>query len=193
LTSLYNLVGQRKYLSPAERAKLLRVATEFPLAEQAFCRLMVETGCRISEALVLTIGRIDFSAGAIVFESLKKRRRGVFRSVPLSPDLCRLLEAVVAAVSPTPNTRVWAWSRMTAFRKLKAIMAKAGITGAHAMPKGLRHGFAIAAVDTGVPLNMVQKWMGHAALSTTAIYANAIGPEERRLARRMWKSVPDGA
>jgi site-specific recombinase XerD len=33
---------------------------------------------------------------------------------------------------------------------------------------------------------MVQKWLGHANLATTAIYANAIGPEEKQLAERMW-------
>ncbi|MDT8873452.1 hypothetical protein RAA17_25850 [Komagataeibacter rhaeticus] len=29
-----------------------------------------------------------------------------------------------------------------------------------------------------MPLNMVQKWLGHAQLSTTAIYADAVGAEE---------------
>ncbi len=35
-------------------------------------------------------------------------------------------------------------------------------------------------------LHMVQKWMGHAQLSTTAIYANAVGKEEQHIAARMW-------
>jgi hypothetical protein len=29
------------------------------------------------------------------------------------------------------------------------------------------------------PLNLVQKWLGLVQLSTTAIYANAVGEEER--------------
>ena len=53
-------------------------------------------------------------------------------------------------------------------------------------PKGLRHGFGVAAVTTGIPLNMVQKWLGHAQLSTTAIYADAVGVEEKSIASRMW-------
>ncbi|MEA3152395.1 MAG: integrase/recombinase XerD, partial [Gammaproteobacteria bacterium] len=28
----------------------------------------------------------------------------------------------------------------------------------------LRHGFGVAAVTAGVPLNLVQKWLGHAQL-----------------------------
>ena len=32
----------------------------------------------------------------------------------------------------------------------------------------------INATVNGVPLHMVQKWMGHAQYSTTAIYANSV-------------------
>jgi integrase len=34
--------------------------------------------------------------------------------------------------------------------------------------------------------NLVQKWLGHAQLSTTAVYANVVGVEEKDVARRMW-------
>ena len=60
-------------------------------------------------------------------------------------------------------------------------MARAGVRGPQASPKGLRHGFGVAAVTAGVPLNLVQKWLGHAQLSTTAIYADAVGEEEHAI------------
>jgi integrase/recombinase XerD len=41
-------------------------------------------------------------------------------------------------------------------------------------------------VHAGIPLNLVQKWLGHAQLTTTAIYADARGAEEKDIARRMW-------
>lgn len=82
---------------------------------------------------------------------------------------------------------LWPWSRMTAWRRVQEVMAAADITpGPHACPKGLRHGFGINAISKGVPLNLLQKWLGHAQLSTTAIYANAIGQEEQNIAARMW-------
>jgi integrase/recombinase XerD len=65
-------------------------------------------------------------------------------------------------------------------------MQEARLDGPHASPKGLRHGFGVAAVSAGIPLNLVQKWLGHAQLTTTAIYANAVGAEEQDIARRMW-------
>lgn len=64
-------------------------------------------------------------------------------------------------------------------------MDSAGISRPQASPKGLRHGFGVAAVQAGIPLNMVQKWLGHAQLSTTAIYADAVGAEEQAIAERM--------
>ena len=65
-------------------------------------------------------------------------------------------------------------------------MEAADLHGPHATPKGLRHGFGIQAVSAGIPLNLVQKWLGHAQLSTTAIYADAVGEEEQSIASRMW-------
>jgi Phage integrase family len=77
---------------------------------------------------------------------------------------------------------------MTGWRRVCEVMARAGVRGPHASPKGLRHGFGVAAVTAGVPLNLVQKWLGHAQLSTTAIYADAVGEEEHAIAARMWCS-----
>lgn len=44
----------------------------------------------------------------------------------------------------------------------------------------------VKAVTSQVPLNMVQKWLGHAQLVTTSIYADAVGPEAKQIAERMW-------
>ena len=40
-----------------------------------------ERAGRLSEALDLTAERVDLTSGVIVFESLKKRRKGVYRAV----------------------------------------------------------------------------------------------------------------
>lgn len=87
-----------------------------------------------------------------------------------------------------PDARVWSWSRGRAWYLIKGIMLQAGIApGPHCVPKGLRHGFAIEALRKGVPLNLVQRWLGHASLKTTAIYLEiAVGDEEREIAARMW-------
>jgi integrase len=83
---------------------------------------------------------------------------------------------------------LWPWARNTAWRYVKVVMATAGIPdGPHRSPKGLRHGYGVHAIGVGVSLNMLSKWMGHATLEVTAIYANALGAEEQGIAARMWQ------
>ena len=82
---------------------------------------------------------------------------------------------------------IWALSRVRIWQIVKRIMIAAEVPDApHRSPKGLRHGFGVHAVVQGVPLHMLQKWLGHAQLSTTAIYADAVGREEQDIAARMW-------
>ena len=47
--------------------------------------MLAYTGCRISEALALTADRVDLTANVIIFKSLTKRRRGVYRLSCLIP------------------------------------------------------------------------------------------------------------
>jgi integrase/recombinase XerD len=60
-----------------------------PTESANICMTLAHAGCRLSEALALTVDRVDLAAGVpvLVFESLKKRRTGVFRSVPVPPAL----------------------------------------------------------------------------------------------------------
>ena len=128
----------------------------------------------------------------LIFESLKKRRQGVYRAVPVPPTFLAVLEEAhgIRVLRREPNsgraTHLWPWSRPTGWRHVRAVMHAAGIQGMHATPKGLRHAFGIKAIVSAVPLHLLQKWLGHAQLSTTAIYADATGPEEKQIAERMW-------
>ena len=63
-------------------------------------------------------------------------------------------------------------------------IAKGGANASNG-PKGLRHGFEIHTVVKGIPLHMLQKWMGQALLSTTTIYADAIGKEKQDIAAKI--------
>jgi len=190
---LFDQDGQRKYLTADEREAFLRAAERAPRDVRTLCGVLAFTGCRISEALALTVDRVDLAGRLIVFESLKKRRKGVYRGVPVPPALLDALDLVHGIRQLQQgrgngrNVRLWSMSRPTAWRQVKAVMDAAGIgAGPQTSPKGLRHGFGVAAVSAGIPLNMVQKWLGHAQLSTTAIYAAAVGDEEHHIASKMW-------
>ena len=185
MMQLFDAAGERKYLTPEQRQMFLRAAEKAPAEVRTFCLTLGMTGCRLSEGLGLIATRVDCAARLVIFESLKKRRKGVFRAVPVPGDFWRTLDAV-HDLGALGNERLWKWSRTTAWRRVKEVMSAADIQGLYACPKGLRHGFGINATTADVPLNMTQKWMGHARLETTAIYADAVGPEELKIAERMW-------
>lgn len=189
--SLYSATGRRKYLTPAERARFIEAAKTCPRSElRTLCLTLAYTGCRISEALALTAGSIEPEAGFIAFRSLKKRRKVAIREVPVPPELLRELEAAHGIANTDPGARLWPLCRSRAWQLVKAVMKDAGIApGVHATPKGLRHGFGLHAIRSGVPLNLVQRWLGHARMETTAIYLQAMGSEEREIAARMWSDV----
>lgn len=186
LISLYTRQGQRKYLTQQERERFIDTASYEIALVFAFCCLLSDTGCRISEALALTPKHIDHADGVIVIECLKKRQHGIYRAIPVSPRLLNQLTRLTASLSQ--NERIWPWCRMTGYRRVKSVMKQANITGPQASPKGLRHSFAIAAISAGVPLNLVQRWLGHADMATTAIYTHVVGNEEKQIAEKMWRA-----
>jgi integrase/recombinase XerD len=117
------------------------------------------------------------------------------RQVPLPPELLEELEEefAITAAQCDPDrasARIWGFSRTTAWRYVKRVMLSARIVGTPAMPKGLRHGFGVKAFGSNVPPHLVQRWLGHASLRTTAIYGDVVGDEERAFAARMWINVP---
>ena len=187
--SLYSAGGQRKYLTPSERSRFIATASACPRAElRTFCLLLAYTGCRISEALAVTGNAVNIAECIVAIRSLKKRKKViVVRELLIPRKFARLIERVHRLKDRQDNSRLWSWSRSRAWQLVKAIMREARIPpGIHATPKGLRHGFGLHAIQRGVPLNLVQRWLGHARLETTSIYLQAIGPEERKIASRMW-------
>jgi integrase/recombinase XerD len=190
--SLFAQSGSRKYLNAAERRRFLESAQQLPPIVRSFCLTLAWSGGRISEILALTPVAIDLETGVANVHTLKRRRHGIVRQVPLPQIVLDELDSVfklrIAQRDPKRATaRLWRWSRTTAWRYVKAVMVTARITGTPAMPKGLRHGFGVKAFQSNVPPHLVQRWLGHASLKTTAVYGDVIGPDERAFADRMWR------
>ena len=193
---LFDSDGRRLYLTPEERQAFLKAAKTADRPVRSFCHTLHSTGCRISEGLQLTPERVDLAAQLVTFETLKQRRRKVYRAVPVPPDYLDTLDMVHGLRELAKRTKagdrrrepLWSWSRMTAYRKVMEVMDAAGIeAGPHRMPKGLRHAYGLNAILKGVPVTSLRKWMGHAKLETTAIYVDAVGAQQQEIAARMWE------
>lgn len=206
--SLFDHSGNRLYLIDSERRQFEAAARRAEGMTATFCLTILYTGCRISEALNLKLRNIDYEAKGIVFETLKQRVKveskaeKKFRFVPVPDEFLDMLnmvhdirKRVQTKEKENPIfTSHWQnkpkrWCRATGYIKVMEVMEAAGLEGIHATPKGLRHGFAVACVEKKISLNMIQKWLGHSSITTTSIYANAIGEEERGIAARLWSNA----
>jgi integrase len=188
--SLYSTNGARKYLNRDERQRVLSEMVKFPPDQALFCLTLAWTGARISEVLALTSSSFQIGAGVVAFRTLKRRKHHV-REVPIPPDLMTALNrhfGLSAMDKPVraADSRLWPWHRTTAWRIIKRVMARSTIAGRHASPRGLRHAFGVNSLAAGMPLNLVQRMLGHSSIATTSIYTQAVGPEERALVARFW-------
>ena len=61
----------KAYLEPAE-VEQMEQAAEY-LRDRLLVRLLFHLGCRISEALAVSVGDIDFNQGTVTIEHLKTR------------------------------------------------------------------------------------------------------------------------
>jgi integrase/recombinase XerD len=190
--TLHTAGGARKYLNVAERKRFAAAVKTLPPEPRAFCLLLMWSGCRISEGLGVTPLAIDREAGTVAFMTLKRRKTSIVRQVPIPAALIEELTKAFNLQDREQDVhlrgvRLWRWSRSSAWRWVKVVMKRAGLSGSAAVPRGLRHTFGVAAFQA-VPPHMVQRWLGHASLRTTGIYGDVSGREEQLFAERIWES-----
>lgn len=191
--TLYDANGNRKFITREERDRFLRTAATCLGEVRTLCGVLAYTGCHITEALELTFERVDTKRRRLTFESLRKRKPEVFRTVPVPPQLVEVLDQVHHARERRGRGRyrfLWSWGRTTAWRRVTDVMIAAGIAeGPHRTPKGLRHGFGVMAAENDVPITLVRQWMGHATLEITTGYFSALNHDEHVFASRLWEDA----
>lgn len=183
--SLHDSKGRRKYLNQTERLRFLECTQNRPVEIKLFSQLLYYTGARIAEIHNLTTRNIDFSNKTVVIETLKQRKQGVYREIPLPDFLLEELALYIDAITQKEKDikLLWQFSLRSASRYIKSIMHDAKIYEGSA--KSLRHGFAVHCINFA-PISTVRKWLGHSSLETTSIYLDVIGVEEREIAEKIW-------
>jgi site-specific recombinase XerD len=188
--SLYLTSGARKYVNLSERAALLSQLASLSQDERLFVLTIMWSGARISEVLSLTAQSFQLETCVVAVRTLKRRRHAV-REIPLPAELTADLDRCFGLRERQCDPgraaeRLWKFHRVTGWRLIKAVMQSAGIHGVRASPRGLRHAFGVGTVASGVPLDTVQRLLGHSSIETTTIYTEACGPDERALVARFW-------
>ncbi|MCC7046737.1 MAG: site-specific integrase [Alphaproteobacteria bacterium] len=166
--------GRERFLSPEEADRLM-VAAAPHLRPVIACALM--TGLRRGNIIALDWRQVDLRAGLITVGAKSRRPGGKRLVVPIAAPLLTIL----ANMAPCAEGRVFAgWKRpgrrgetmplgdiKTAWR---AACARAGLPGVRF--HDLRHTAASWMIQAGVPLDVVQKILGHSDIKLTQRYAH---------------------
>lgn len=177
--------GLPKPLSEADVTALLDAAIGLDpigLRDRALLELLYATGARISEAVGLSMGEIDFDQRLVrLFGKGSKERIVPFGRaaaealdewfsprgrILLVPGQWRRRSDAEAVFLNTRGNRL---TRQAAWAVVKKYGERAGIA-AELSPHVLRHSCATHLLDHGADLRVVQELLGHSSISTTQIY-----------------------
>jgi integrase/recombinase XerD len=138
--------------------------------DAALLETLYATGARVSEAVNLKEGDIDFDLGVVRVFGKGSRER----LVPLGERAAERLRAWLSRrrgpwVFPGRGGAA-PMRRETAWRIVERAARRAGLRGVH--PHTLRHSFATHLLEGGAHLRAVQEMLGHASVATTQIYTH---------------------
>ena len=165
---------------------MMRVAGERPqgLRTRALVVLLWRAGLRISEALAVAESDLDRERGGVLVRHGKggKRREvgmDLWAWEQIAPWLETRVSLPVGALVCVINgpTRGRPWSAPAARATLRCLAVNAGIRRRFA-PHQLRHAHAVEMAREGVPLNVIQRQLGHANLGITSVYLQGIDNSE---------------
>lgn len=149
------------------------LATVLGRRDRAIFELIYGAGLRVSEAVGLNRGDLDFSEGWVqVFGKGSKER-----AVPLGKPAVEAIESMLAdrVIEKTSPLFVNFRGERLTTRSVARLLAKHLIRIAASRlisPHGLRHSFATHLLAAGADLRGIQELLGHSQLSTTQRYTH---------------------
>ena len=151
---------------------------------RALVVLLWRAGLPINEALTVTEHDLDSRLGAILVRHGKGGRRREVGVEPWGWEHLRPWLKLRMAMPVGPllcvidgPTRGRPWASDAARAQLRRIAARAGVRRRFA-PHLLRHAHAVELAHEGVPLNVIQRQLGHTNLGVTSIYLQGIDNAE---------------
>jgi len=135
---------------------------------------LLDTGCRISEALTLRISEINLENLLVTLDGKGRKQR----VVPFSFELRKAMVRYCKESSRTPDHLLFANSTQTklgrrnVLRDVKLLCRRLGFTPPGRTLHAFRHTFAVNYLRRGGSVFHLQKVLGHSTLEMTRRYAN---------------------
>jgi len=135
---------------------------------------LLDTGCRISEALNLRVHEIDFENLLVTLDGKGRKQR----VVPFSFELRKAMFRYCHECSRTPDSLLFTnrtqtkLGRRNVLRDVKLLCRRSGFTPPARTLHAFRHTFAVNYLRKGGSVFHLQKVLGHSTLEMTRRYAN---------------------
>jgi len=149
--------------------------------------LLLDTGCRISEALTLHIRDVDLDNMLITLDGKGRKQR----VVPFSFALRRALHRFMTDFGRKPDSLLFATrqdtpvGRMTTLRGVKLLCEQLGFDPPARTLHAFRHTFAVNYLRRGGSVFHLQKVLGHSSLEMTRRYANLVTADLQAVHQRL--------
>ena len=159
-------------LSKQEEQRLIREAYKDRSEHGLLIKTLLTTGTRVSEFCNVRVEDFFFEEQMIL---INKAKGGKSRYVPILPELAQELRThlghrSVGYIFETNRHAAYSPRRVQQIVKEKAAKAK---IAKRVYPHLLRHTVATFLLERGMPLEQIQKFLGHAKIETTQIYAES--------------------
>jgi integrase/recombinase XerD len=159
-------------LSREEERKLIAHAYRVQGTRGLLIKTLFQTGARVSEFVNIKADEVFFEEQMIL---ISKAKGGKSRYVPILPELAQELRThlgnrTAGYLFETIHNTAYSPRRIQQIIKETADDAK--ITK-RVYPHLLRHSVATTLLERGMPLEQIQKFLGHSKLETTQIYAES--------------------
>lgn len=154
------------YFIPEEIHRILDLCTK--RRDHLLLNFLWQTGARISEVIQVSVLDVDFYAGNLKILTLK-RKKPYYRYVPMN-HLKGDLADYILEEGLSRTDLIFPITRQRAFGIVQKTVIEAGYDKERAHPHTFRHSFAVNCVLQGVPLIVIQKWLGHASIQSTMVY-----------------------
>ena len=137
---------------------------------------LLDTGCRISEALNVRVREIDFDNLLVVLDGKGRKQR----VVPFSFELRKAMFRYCKEANRTPDSLLFAnrsgtiLGRRNVLRSVKLLCRDLGFEPPARTLHSFRHTFAVNYLRRGGSAFHLQKVLGHSTLEMTRRYANLV-------------------
>jgi site-specific recombinase XerD len=135
--------------------------------DQLIIKLLAGTGLRRAE--LISLRRRDIRDGYLTVYHGKGEKD---RAIPLTGELSLELSNYIDLNRLTPSDRLFPVTPQRVWQVITGYARRVGIDDLS--PHGLRHYFATRLVEKGAAISALQQLLGHADISTTAVYLDVI-------------------